>query len=238
MLCYKNGALAREQARDNFANGNWDVFNQLVEQTPPGCNGTMGFYFPLPEIIPPNVTGEYFFTTNLAKNTTEPPFLKKDLPPPIHPRAVLESQFLSIRSRIAAILPEGSSPLQRLVISGGSSANTVIRQIAAVSTCSSLPTAFMTDLAKQDIFGMDVFVSATQEAAATGGALLAKYAWWKLSHPDGTFEDMTGAAAMGLRCVARSQKENSVIYDDLIGVYNKCEEEVVRLWDLKMQEST
>lgn len=235
MLCYKNGALAREQVRDNFANRNWDVFNRLVEQTPPGCNGTMAFYFPLPEIIPPNVTGEYFFITNLTKNTAEP-LLKKDLLPSIHPRAVLESQFLSIRSRIAAILPEGSPPLQRLVISGGSSANPVIRQIAAVST-SSLPTAFDTDLAKQDIFGMEVFVSATQEAAATGGALLAKYAWWKLSHPDGTFEDMTGGAAIGLRCVARPQKENSVIYDDLIDVYNKCEEEVVRLWDLKMQES-
>lgn len=85
---------------------------------------------------------------------------------------------------------------------------------------------------------MDVFVSATKEAAATGGALLAKYAWWKLSHPDETFEDMTGGAAVGLRCVAKPQKENSIIYDDLIGVYNKCEEEVVKLWDLKMQEST
>ena len=153
MLCYKNGALAREQVRDKFANGNWDVFNRLVEQTPPGCNGTMAFYFPLPEIIPPNVVGEYFFVTNLTKKTVEPALLEKDLPPSIHPRAVLESQFLSIRSRIAAILPEGSSPLQRLVISGGSSANPVIRQIAAVSTCSSLPIALRTDLANRIFLG-------------------------------------------------------------------------------------
>lgn len=216
MLCYKNGALAREQVRDKFANGNWDIFNQLVEQTPPGCNGKMAFYFPLPEIIPPNVMGEYFFITSLKGNTV---LLQKDLPMSIHPRAILESQFLSIRSRIAAILPEGSSPLQRLVISGGSSANPIIRQIAA------------------DIFGMDVFLSATKEAAATGGALLAKYAWWKVSHPDGTFEDMPGGAAMGLRCVAKPRREISIIYDDLIDTYNKCEQEVVKLWDLKMQES-
>jgi len=142
MLCYKNGALAREQVREKFANGNWDVFNQLVEQTPPGCYGTIAFYFPLPEIIPPNVVGEYFFSTNLIKKTVELPLLEKDLPPSIHPRAVLESQFLSIRSRIAAILPEGSSPLRRLVISGGSSANPVIRQIAAVSPPYSLSASF------------------------------------------------------------------------------------------------
>ena len=54
------------------------------------------------------------------------------------------------------------------------------------------------------------FLSSTKEAAATGGALLAKYAWWKLSHPDGTFEDMTGGAAMEFGCVAKLQKENSI----------------------------
>lgn len=104
-------------------------------------------------------------------------------------------------------------------MSGGSSANPVIRQVAA------------------NIFGMDVFVSATKEAAAYGGALLAKYAWWKLSHPDGTFEDMKGGAAMGLQCVAKPQKEISTIYDSLVSVYNDCEEEIVKLWDMKMQES-
>jgi len=133
MLCYKNGALAREHVRDRFADGNWHIFNQLIEQTPPGCNGTMGFYFPLPEIIPPNVVGEYFFTTNLVKTTVKPPLPVEGVPATIHPRAILESQFLSIRSRIAHILPEGSPHLKRLVISGGSSANLIIRQLAAVS---------------------------------------------------------------------------------------------------------
>ncbi|KAF8967631.1 hypothetical protein BDZ97DRAFT_1916582 [Flammula alnicola] len=215
MLCYKNGALAREQIRDRFAEGDWNIFNQLVEKTPPGCNGILGFYFPLPEIIPPNVVGEYFFTTSLIKTTVKPP-LVADMPPPsIHPRAILESQFLSIRSRITAILPEHSPPLKRLVISGGSSANPVIRQITA------------------DIFGMDVYVSATKEAAGSGGALLAKYAWWKASHPDGTFEDMTGGEAMDVQCVAKPHKEISEIYDGLVSVYDACEEEVVQLWAAK-----
>ncbi|KAF8906212.1 D-xylulose kinase [Gymnopilus junonius] len=212
MLCYKNGALARELVRDQFAKGQWQTFNELVEATPPGCNGIMGFYFPLPEIIPPNVVGEYFFTTDLIKTTVKPPLVAESVPPSIHPRAILESQFLSIRSRIVAMLPSDSPPLRRLVISGGSSQNLVIRQIAA------------------DIFGMDVYVSATKEAAASGGALLAKYAWWKLLNPNGTFEEMTGREVTGLQCVARPRKDISDIYSGLVSVYGICEQQVVDIW--------
>jgi len=217
MLCYKNGALAREHIRDRFANSDWHIFNQLVEQTPPGCNGTLGFYFPLPEIIPPNVVGEYFFTTELMKTTVKPPLTLStgNVPRSIHPRAILESQFLSIRSRIAAMLPNDSPPLKRLVISGGSSQNLIIRQLAA------------------DIFGMDVYVSATKEAAGSGGALLAKYAWWKRTHPEESFEDMTGGEAMGLLCVANPRREISEIYDGLVGIYDACEQQVVELWASK-----
>lgn len=133
MLCYKNGALVRQQIRDRYADADWDKFNALVEQTPAGCNGLLGFYFTLPEIIPPNVVGEYFFTTENSESTVKPEVDINAVPPSVHPRAILESQFLSIKARINAILPEGSHPLRRLVISGGSSANLVIRQIAAVS---------------------------------------------------------------------------------------------------------
>lgn len=128
MLCYKNGALAREQIRDRFANHDWTKFSQMVEVTPPGCNGHIGLYFPLPEIIPPGVTGEFYFATD-----RQPVVQVESVPDSVHPRAILESQFLSIRSRIAAILPDDAPPLQRLVITGGSSANHTIRQIAAVS---------------------------------------------------------------------------------------------------------
>ena len=129
MLCYKNGALPREQIRDRFANGDWNVFNSLVEKCAPGCNGYMGFYFPLPEIIPPGVVGEYFFATDQSSNT---PLPVKDIPESVHPRAIIESQLLSIKSRIAAILPKNSPPLKRLVITGGGSTNETIRQLIAV----------------------------------------------------------------------------------------------------------
>jgi len=133
MLCYKNGALARENLRDRYAGGNWATFNELVEITPPGCDGFIGFFFPLPEIIPPNVTGEFFFATNHIRAGNDRPLRVDCIPNFVHPRAILESQLLSILSRIQHILPEGSPPLRRLVLSGGSSANQIIRQLAAVS---------------------------------------------------------------------------------------------------------
>lgn len=132
MLCYKNGALAREQVRDRYAAGDWSRFNDMVEQTPPGNRGFLGLYFPLPEIIPPNVRGIFFFHANSSDSATASPCSADSMPANAHPRAILESQFLSIRSRIAAILPENTPPLQRLVATGGSSANQTIRQSAAV----------------------------------------------------------------------------------------------------------
>src|SRR5882762_445452 len=36
MLCYKNGALAREQVRDRLADGDWFKFNEFVKKTPAG----------------------------------------------------------------------------------------------------------------------------------------------------------------------------------------------------------
>lgn len=133
MLCYKNGALARENVRDKYADKHWTKFNELVQATPAGCAGYLALYFPLPEIIPPGVQGEHCFSYNVADPAKEAPKSIGDVPPNVHCRAILESQFLSIRSRIAAILPPNAPHLRRLVISGGSSANPVIRQIAAVS---------------------------------------------------------------------------------------------------------
>ena len=133
MLCYKNGALARERLRDKYAGGNWLEFNEMVKNSPPGCGGFIGFYFPLLEIIPLNVIGEFFFTTNHIETADDQPLQVDCIPTSVHPRAILESQLLSIRSRIQRILPEGLPPLRRLVLSGGSSSNQIIRQIAAVS---------------------------------------------------------------------------------------------------------
>lgn len=211
MLCYKNGALAREQVRDRYGGGHWTQFNELVKSSPAGNGGHFGFYFPLPEIIPPGVRGDFLFSLTEDQEIVQ--INEDDFPPSAHPRAILESQFLSIRSRVAAIMPENSPPLQRLILSGGSSANHIIRQLAA------------------DIFGMDVYV-AGQEGAAEGGALLARYAWWReLNGGKGTFEEMRALDGEWerMKCVAEPNKENEVLYETLIDPYRRCEDLVVDL---------
>ncbi|KAH8103964.1 D-xylulose kinase [Cristinia sonorae] len=211
MLCYKNGALAREQVRNKHANEDWSKFNELVQQTPPGNNGILGYYFPLPEIIPPNVVGNFYFTTSESGSVTAVP--ESSIPASAHPRAILESQFLSIRSRIQAILPSNSPPLQRVVLSGGSSANPTIRQLAA------------------DVFGMRVFV-AGQEGAAEGGAQLARFAWWKGQNGGrGTFEEMRAfdGEEERMKCVAEPKEENVRVYKGLVEAYREGEAKVVEL---------
>ncbi|KAG1739993.1 hypothetical protein EDB19DRAFT_1709666 [Suillus lakei] len=213
MLCYKNGALAREQIRDRCAGADWARYNELVEQSPEGSSGFMGFYFPLPEIIPPGVQGEFIFQ---CKDDEEPQLVHGLQPDASqHTRAIIESQFLSIKSRIAAILPAHSPPLQRLIVTGGSSANQTIRQLAA------------------DVFGMRVYVAESKEAAGTGGAVLAKFAWWKaqVGGASGSFEEMTmeTGEVERMRLVATPKGEVTKVYEGLVDNYRRCEEQVVHL---------
>lgn len=209
MLCYKNGALAREQIRDRVADKDWSKFNELVEQTPPGNNGRWGLYFPHTEIIPPNVKGDFLFT---VQDNTAKPLGEDEFPASAHPRAILESQFLSIRSRLAAILPANAPPMHRLVLTGGSSANQTIRQLAA------------------DLFGMPAYVAEeTKEAAGTGGALLAKFAWWRArAGGKGTYEEMRAADTERMKKVASPNEAVTKIYDGLIEPYRLCEDHVVK----------
>ena len=208
MLCYKNGALAREMVRDQYAEKQWPRFDELVVSTPVGCNGISGYYFPLYEIIPPNVLGNFFFD-EAGKQVPE-----ADVPKTAHPRLILESQFLSIRSRIEAIMPKNSPPLQRLVVCGGGSANQVIRQVAA------------------DVFGMRVFI-AGQQGAAEGGAQLARYAWWRAKNcGKGTFEELRASDAEDetkFKCVAEPKEDNVRVYAGLVDAYRVGEDKVVAL---------
>jgi xylulokinase len=209
MLCYKNGSLAREKVRNEHANGDWACFNELVATMPPGNDGHWGLYFPLPEIIPPNVVGNFYFKPK--DGVTEPTPIET-LPGTAHPRAILESQLLSIRARVAAILHQDAPRLRRLVLTGGASTNPVIRQLSA------------------DVFGIPAHVAEnTSEAAAIGGALLARYAWW-LSNGGAalSFEKMRAGDPERMKLVANPDEEITKVYDGLVEAYTLCENFVVK----------
>lgn len=81
---------------------------------------------------------------------------------------------------------------------------------------------------------MKVYISATKEAGAMGGALLARFAWWKGANVHGTFEEMTAALGtenLGMKCVAEPQDEVAAVYKDLVPLYTACEEQVMKVWE-------
>jgi len=232
MLCIKNGGLTRELIRDKYSSGSWSVFNNQVLSRPPGNSGRLGYYFTLREIIPDGAIGDHFFVDGqrvIADDTEGSVF-----PPSAHARAVLESQLLSIRSRLASILPSSEGPssrdLKRCIVTGGSSVNPLIQQMVA------------------DVLGLPVYVAPSGGgSAASGGALLAKFAWWKarrhqdvLSGPDctvgddpeavgSTFEDMRKASGgLVVEKVAEPDRDKEKVYEDLIDTFRKCEDMVVR----------
>lgn len=117
MLCYKNGALAREQVRDalNAQHANdaatWDAFNEAALHTPPLAQPTpsdpmhLALYFPRPEIVPALPAGEWHYTYHPSTQTP----LTFDTSPqhhhgPADARLILESQFLSLRLRSAPLV--------------------------------------------------------------------------------------------------------------------------------------
>jgi xylulokinase len=208
MLCYKNGALAREEVRDTYSDASWDKFNEHVESTPPGNHGYLGLYYPLTEIIPPNVTGTYFFKVT---SNGEPEKQEKLVAPAQPARAILESQLLSIHARIDAIMPAHAPHLKRLILTGGGSANHTIRQFAA------------------DVLGMPAYVAeGGKQGAGAGGAVLARFAYWRQKNPSGTFEQMLETSEERMRLVATPRKEVTKVYDDLVKAYSKCEAIVIQ----------
>jgi len=235
MLCIKNGALTRELIMKRYA-GSWDVFEQVLSR-PIGNEGCLGFYFTLKEIIPDGVIGDHFFVNGQKLR----PDNTSGFPDTAHARAVLESQLLSIKSHMKDILQGNTSSLKRCIFTGGSSVNPVIRSMIA------------------DVLGVPVYVApqGTGNSAAAGGALLAKYAWWRarnvksaseavaqggvpgaslsssteksLNTPDLTFEQMRNATSgLAVEWVASPEPRNAAYYDGMVDEFRRCEGMIVK----------
>lgn len=52
MLCFKNGSLPRQEVCDRVCNGSWEIFNEMLSNTPVGNDGNLGIFFSDVEILP------------------------------------------------------------------------------------------------------------------------------------------------------------------------------------------
>jgi xylulokinase len=147
MLCYKNGGLAREHIRDainkttSTTDKSWDSFNQTALTTPalgqaqPNDPMRLGLYFPRPEIVPNVKAGTWRYLYHSKEDKLDP--LESDEKawpiPSADARAILESQFLSLRLRSQSLVnPQDSLPAQprRIYMVGGGAVNPAIAELA------------------------------------------------------------------------------------------------------------
>lgn len=143
MLCYKNGGLAREHIRDAINNDksrSWDKFNDVATNTPVlGQSSSsdpmrLGLFFPRPEIVPAVKDGVWRYTYTQDSGLSNADGNDKAWPvPDADARAILESQFLSLRLRSQSLVePQGDLPAQprRIYLVGGGAANAAIAELA------------------------------------------------------------------------------------------------------------
>jgi xylulokinase len=123
MLCYKNGGLAREKVRDEINrdqhvpdNNAWELFNATANASAPlnQANSSdsmkLGLFFPRAEIVPDVPAGHWRFlydpaTEKLVESKSSNDDGSADWKiPQMDARAILESQFLSLRLRSAGLV--------------------------------------------------------------------------------------------------------------------------------------
>ncbi len=208
MLCFKNGSLTRQLVRDTAVGESWDAFNAALQSTPPGNDGKLGFYFDLKEIIPDGVEGTFRFErgTNGGWNRVESFEDGK-----IDVRAVVEGQFLSMRSRTVALLPHQGGKPRRIIATGGTSGNVTVLQILA------------------DVMDAPVYCYTSTAGASIGGAILGMTAWRQAtgSHDDAEGTMREAAKDQGLKLMTTPSEVAVKVYDALLPDWEKAEKLVV-----------
>ncbi|KAJ2492184.1 hypothetical protein IWW37_001632 [Coemansia sp. RSA 2050] len=165
MLCYKNGSLAREWVRDNCPGTNlsdsWAEFNQAAANGPLAPTA-YGFYYLSKEILPKNAIGVHRFEKTTSSGDIVCPSgasfkrIQSFSATCCDPRAILESQVMSMRLDYSR---KSTKPLTAAIVTGGASANPVIRQIVA------------------DVLGVPVFAAGLRDSKGLKAGNLAMPAY-------------------------------------------------------------
>lgn len=119
MLCFKNGAVAREHVRDLYCSRSWKTFSEALASSKPGNHGKLGLYLLMEEITPQmNHTGTFHLK---ADGTPAESFSAQE-----EVRAAVEGRFLSMRVHAQAL---GISRPRRILATGGGALNKEMMQV-------------------------------------------------------------------------------------------------------------
>ncbi|KAK9475507.1 uncharacterized protein V1510DRAFT_359048, partial [Dipodascopsis tothii] len=190
MLCYCNGALARERIRDEINSkyshkspvspSSWEKFDEFALRSPrtgakaDGDARKLGFYFPLPEIVPDVRAGIWRFSVDAETNVPE--YLDASSNewsvPEDDALTILESQGLSMRLRAGPMLYPSGQPRRVYVVGGGSKNAAICRSLGEVLG----PT--------EGVFRLDM----GGNACALGSAYKAYWSYARKVQPNGSYE--------------------------------------------------
>ncbi|RQM28967.1 hypothetical protein B5M09_008532 [Aphanomyces astaci] len=143
--------------RDRRAGGTWQEFSRLMELSPPGNHGYLGFFYLQPEITPvvptesdsPTLSGVHGF------NGHDEPQDALTWPAEVEVRAIVEWQCLAMYRYIQKLY---KGPIRRIVVGGGASVNASILEVLS------------------NVMQAPVYVEANgHHTAALGGALRAQH---------------------------------------------------------------
>ncbi|CAG8611737.1 3821_t:CDS:2 [Ambispora gerdemannii] len=192
MLCYKNGSLTRESIRDTYANKSWNKFNEILHSYPHPHENIIGFYFPIQEIIP--------FAHGIYRFINQEPVQEFDDDSKYNVRAILESQFMSMRIRTEKLI--SGKKWKRINAIGGASENTEILKVLA------------------DVFGVDVWRYSGRNSAGYGAALKARMA---------TIGNFNSSSLMSdFFKIAEPRSENTLIYERMLNIYQQLELRILK----------
>ncbi len=159
MLVYSNGDVARRSVRDKYADGSWDSFAALVEDSgnSPLLLPFTGLYLGADEISPPIPRQPEPLRLEGGRRVAE--FSEARA---MNCRAVVEARALAIRRHLRLMCPSFFATARqsggRLLLTGGASRSRGIVQVYA------------------DVFGLPVACLSIPDAAAYGAAVRAVHA--------------------------------------------------------------
>ena len=198
MIVRKNGSLTREWIRDLKADGSWDAFALLLEKSPAGNEGHIGFFFREAEITPP-------LLRPVVRRFDAGDRPVESFPPATEVRAAVEGQFLAMRLHCGQV---GLKPA-RILATGGASANQDIVRVMA------------------DVLNVSVYVGEQPNSASLGAAYRALHGWLcaraKTFIPFG--DVLREAPSFSL--AAEPDGRAAAVYDEMMTRYEKLENRIV-----------
>ncbi|KAF1334837.1 Xylulose kinase, partial [Globisporangium splendens] len=193
------------EVRDLRANKSWDDFDAMLRATQPGNDGTIGFYFSDPEITPSTAKAGV-----IGFNASDEVVDLQALSSEVEVRAVIESQFLSMRLHAERL--GVTQPPQRLIVVGGASSNTSMLQVLA------------------NVFNAPVYrLTCATNSAALGGAFRAQHGLVCAQSPDGSFVAFEQSAGLDFALAANPDAAAAQVYTSMLPRFEKLEARAVAL---------